>query len=117
MHHVKASERKMVVFISSRSGSIAERGSLPHHQRGGSYIYRSSKAALNAVAKSLAFDLAPMGIGVLILHPGWVNSDAGDPEALLDVETSVTSMRKVIGGFAPAQTGSFLNYDGEIIPW
>ena len=117
IHHVKASQWKMVVFISSRSGSVTERGSLPHHLRGGSYTYRSSKAALNAVAKSLAFDLAPTGVGVLALHPGWVNSGAGDPEAPLDVETSVSGMRKVIGGFTPDQSGSFLNYDGETIPW
>lgn len=115
--HIKASERKMVVFISSRSGSIAERGFLAHHLRGGSYIYRSSKAALNAVAKGLSFDLAPLGIGVLVLHPGWVKSGAGDLEAPLDVETSVSCMLKVIGEFSATETGTFRNYDGEVIPW
>lgn len=117
INNVKASQWKMIAFISSRSGSITERGTLPHHLRGGNYSYRSSKSALNALAKSLAFDLIPIGIGVLVLHPGWVNSGAGDSNATLDVETSVTGMRKIIAGFTSTQTGSFINYDGESIPW
>ena len=115
--HVKASERKMIVFMSSRSSSITERGSLAHHQRGGTYIYRSSKAALNTIAKNLAFDLAPLGIGVLVFHPGWVKTDAGGPGAQLDIETSISGMRKVIEEFSPTETGTFRNYDGEVIPW
>lgn len=117
INNIKSSRWKMIVFVSSRSGSITERGTLPHHSRGGNYSYRSSKAALNALAKSLAFDLLPIGIGVLVLHPGWVRSGAGDPEAPLNIKTSVTGMRNVISGFTPTQTGSFINHNGECIPW
>ena len=115
--HIKQSDGRLIVFISSRAASITERGALAHHQRGGNYAYRSCKAALNAAAKSLAFDLAPIGISVLVLHPGWVNSGAGDSEAQMDAETSVSCMRGVISEFSASDTGSFRNYDGEVIPW
>lgn len=114
---IKVSDRKIIVFISSRAGSIAERGLLPHHRPGGSYIYRSSKAALNSVAQSLAFDLTPQGIGILVLHPGWVKTEMGGPEATIDRKTSVSGMRKVIEKFSLAGSGTFYNYDGKVIPW
>jgi len=116
---IKSSERKTIVFISSRAGSIAERGLLPHHKRGGGgpYIYRSSKAALNAAAQSLAFDLIGQGIGVLVLHPGYVKTDMAGPDAILDPESSVSSMRQIIDNFSPIDNGVFRNYTGEVIPW
>ena len=56
-------------IITSRMGSMADNGS------GGYYGYRASKAAVNAIGKSLAMDLAPRGIAVFLLHPGYVASD------------------------------------------
>jgi NAD(P)-dependent dehydrogenase (short-subunit alcohol dehydrogenase family) len=44
---------------------------------GGSYAYRSSKAGLNAVVKSLAIDLQPRHILLLALHPGWAKTEPG----------------------------------------
>ena len=114
---VQASKQKKIVFISSRAGSISERGLLPHHQRGGPYVYRSSKAALNAAAKSLAFDLTPLGVSVIILHPGWVRTEMGGTKAALDQETSVAGMRRVISQSSVADNGVFVNYDGTEIPW
>lgn len=115
--NVHAGVQKKIVFVSSRAGSIAERGLLPHHQGGGPYTYRSSKAALNAAAKSLAFDLAPSGISVITLHPGWVRTEMGGTEAGLDQETSVAGMRQVISQSSVADSGVFRNHDGSIIPW
>jgi len=115
--HIRAGTHKKIVFISSRAGSIGERGLLPHHQRGGPYVYRSSKAALNAAAKSLAFDLAPEAISVLLLHPGWVLTAMGGTEAVLDQVTSVTGMRQAIERLTLAGSGKFRNYDGSAIPW
>lgn len=109
--HVAASERRQMVFISSKMGSIADNAS------GDSYIYRSSKAALNAVVKSLAIDLAPRGITAVAFHPGWVKTDMGGPNALLEPEESIAAMRAVIDRLTPADTGRFLNYDGTPIPW
>lgn len=109
--HMQRSQKRLLVSISSLMGSIADNTS------GGSLLYRSSKAALNATMKTLAIDLQPAGVGVLILHPGWVKTDMGGQNALIEVSESVTGMRRCIDGFLPAQSGSFLKYDGEPLPW
>ncbi len=99
------------VFLSSKMGSIAENSS------GGAYIYRSSKAALNAVVKSLALDLAGAGIIAAALHPGWVRTDMGGPNGMIDAPESIAGMRAVIAGLTPAQAGGLYAYDGQEIPW
>jgi len=106
----KSSEKK-IINITSKMGSIADNGS------GGSYIYRSSKTALNSVTKSLAIDLANQGISVLALHPGWVQTDMGGPNGLINAEQSVSGMRQVIAKLTPKQSGQFIAYDGQAIPW
>ena len=65
------SELKIIAALSSRVGSHTE-----NTKRGG-YIYRSSKAALNSVVKSLSNDLLPQGIKTVALHPGWVQTEMG----------------------------------------
>ena len=113
---LKSNGRK-IVFISSRAGSITERGSQPHHRTGGPYAYRSSKAALNAVAKAVAFDLRASGVAVVILHPGWVKTETGGWDAPTEPAASVASMRQVIDSATPADNGVFRNFDGSPIPW
>ena len=108
---VERSEKKVIVAISSLMGSIADNTS------GGSYIYRSSKAGLNAAMKSLAWDLRPRGVTVAVLHPGWVRTDMGGPAAPLSVEESARGLRGTIAGLDPSRSGQFLNYDGRILPW
>jgi NAD(P)-dependent dehydrogenase (short-subunit alcohol dehydrogenase family) len=102
---------KLIVVISSLMGSIADNGS------GGSLLYRSSKAGLNAVMKSLSIDVKQRQLGVLILHPGWVRTDMGGKNGLLDVEESVTGMRQQIEDFQFEHSGSFVKYDGSLLPW
>lgn len=109
--HVAGSRLKKVVTLSSKMGSLDDNTS------GGSYIYRSSKAAANMVMKSLAIDLKPYGIAVAILHPGWVQTEMGGPNALIDTETSVTGLRQVINGLNLENSGCFIAYDGQYIPW
>ena len=109
--HLEAGKMKMIASLTSRMGSIAD------NNAGGVYIYRSSKAALNAAARSLALDLAPRGITVIVFHPGWVKTDMGGPSALIDAETSVGGMRAVIEGAGPKATGRFFAYDGAEVPW
>jgi NAD(P)-dependent dehydrogenase (short-subunit alcohol dehydrogenase family) len=65
----------------------------------------------------LAFDLAPVGIGILVLHPGWVKTDMGGPDATMDREASVCEMRRVIRDFSAADSGTFRNYNGGALPW
>ncbi len=109
--HLAKGDRKLLANISSRMGSIAQ------NDGGGSYIYRSSKAALNMVGKGLAVDLAPHGITVVMFHPGWVQTDMGGAEADLTPAESVASMRKVLDRLTPADSGRFFSYDGSEIPW
>jgi len=72
---------------------------------------------LNAAMKSLAIDLEDQGIGVFVLHPGWVKTDMGGPNALIDAQKSVAGMRQVIARFTLDQSGGFLKYDGSSLPW
>ncbi len=102
---------KKIILLSSQMASIED------NQKGGSYIYRSSKAALNAIGKSLAIDLKAQGITLGMLHPGWVQTDMGGPRASIDVNTSVSGMRKVISEISLEGSGNFLNFDGKPIPW
>ena len=81
------------------------------------YIYRSSKTALNQVVKSLSVDLKPIGITVISLHPGWVKTDMGGPNAPVSIDESVKGMMKVIDATGIGNTGTFLNYDGKLLPW
>lgn len=111
LDHVARSEWRLVVAIGSHMGSITDIAAP------GSYYYRSSKAALNAAMKGLAQALRPRGIGVLILHPGWVRTRMGGPNAPLLPEESVLGMRASIERFTLADTGRFFRYDGTEIPW
>jgi len=95
LDHVAKSERKVIVALTSKMGSIDD------NSGGGAYIYRSCKAALNAAFKSLAIDVAPRGIVAAVIHPGWVMTDMGGPNALISAAESVTAMRALIGRFTP----------------
>jgi NAD(P)-dependent dehydrogenase (short-subunit alcohol dehydrogenase family) len=108
---LKRSDKKLMVSISSLMGSMADNDS------GGSILYRSSKAALNAAMKSLSISLKNQSIGVLIFHPGWVKTDMGGPNALMDVGPSISGMRTVIKNFTLDQSGCFIKYDGTPMPW
>lgn len=106
--HVASSEQKVIAFITSRMGSISL------NNTGRSYAYRSSKAGLNMVMKSLAIDFGPRQICVLGIHPGNVTT-TGDRG--MTVSESVSRMREVIDHSGPHQTGTFYNYNGQILPW
>ncbi len=109
--HVLRGGKKLMATVTSRLGSIGL------NDWGGRYIYSASKAALNAVMKSAAIDLAGKGVTVVVLHPGWVQTDMGGPKADITPEESVTGMRRVIAGLTAADNGRFLNYDGAEFPW
>ena len=106
-----AQARGKLIAITSKMGSIADNGS------GGYIAYRSSKAALNAAWRSLAIDVKSDGVSAAVLHPGWVQTRMGGSQAPVSPEQSVAGMRKIIAGLAPDQSGSFFNYDGQVIPW
>jgi NAD(P)-dependent dehydrogenase (short-subunit alcohol dehydrogenase family) len=109
--NVARSERKLIVTLTSGMGSLADNTS------GGSIAYRSSKAAVNMVMRSLAHDLAPLGITCVVVNPGWVRTDMGGPHATLTPTESVTMLRHLIETLGPARSGKFFNYDGREYPW
>jgi NAD(P)-dependent dehydrogenase (short-subunit alcohol dehydrogenase family) len=108
--HLKKGVERKIINITSRMGSLTEMGS-------GSIAYRSSKAALNGAMRVAMHDLQKSGISIYNLHPGWVQTDMGGSGAHLKPEQSVTAMHKTIAGLKPSQSGSYLNYDGQIIQW
>jgi NAD(P)-dependent dehydrogenase (short-subunit alcohol dehydrogenase family) len=110
VENVKASERKTIAVMSSRLGSIAQTS-------GETLPYSTSKAALNLLAKALAATLAPAGVIVVALSPGWVRTDMGGAGAPLAPADSVRGLRKVLGGLRREDSGKFLAYDGSTIPW
>lgn len=109
--HVASSELKTIATMSSKMGSMTDNGS------GGSYVYRSSKAALNAAFVSAAIDLKPRGIKVAILHPGWVKTDMGGPNAEISTEECVTHLRNTLEHLTLDTSGTFFEIDGSVIPW
>ncbi len=111
LEHVARSDKKRIVCISSLMGSIARDTSGKH------YLYRSSKAALNMVVKSLAFDLRDRGVVIVSLHPGWVRTDMGGRDADLAPAESVRGMIQVIDWLGAWDSGKFLSYDGSELPW
>jgi len=109
--NLKAARNPKVALMTSLMGSMDDNTS------GGSYIYRSSKAGLNAVGRSLSLDLAQDGIVVVLLHPGWVRTDMGGPHGLIDPPESVAGLRRVIEGTNQDNSGRFVAYDGEALDW
>jgi len=111
VEQVAASQQKLVAVISSKVGSIADNSS------GGSYIYRSSKTAVNQVVKSLSIDLASRDISVMSLHPGWVKTDMGGPNAEISTDESVSGLKSILQSAGLAQSGQFIEFNGNSIPW
>lgn len=109
--NLRAGEKRKIVNITSNLASIAG------NTDGGFYGYRESKAALNMFTKSLAAELGPDGFVCIVLHPGWVQTDMGGPNAPLNVRESVGGMRSVIEGLSPADNGTFRTYAGERMDW
>lgn len=103
--------RGIIANVSSRMGSIGDNSS------GGTYAYRAAKAGLVMITKSMAVDLAPKGVHLISLHPGWVVTDMTGHTGLIDVATSVAGMTDVLSSARDFAAGQFVSYDGKIIPY
>ena len=109
--NVLRGHEKKVISITSKMGSIDDNTS------GGSYIYRSSKTALNSMMKSLTHDLKGHNISTMTLHPGWVRTDMGGPGGWIDVKESVSGMIEQIENLSLQNTGQYIDYAGKVIKW
>ena len=109
--NIAASDKKLIVNISSGNGSLEWDVNV------GDYPYNTSKAALNMITKSMAVDLKARGITVFAFSPGFVATDMSGPDADLQPAESIGAMRDVIASLTPADSGAFRRYNGEPIPW
>jgi NAD(P)-dependent dehydrogenase (short-subunit alcohol dehydrogenase family) len=110
LEQVAASERKLMIAVSSGMGSIADTS-------GGYHAYRASKAALNMTFRNLALDLKRRGIIAAVINPGWVQTDMGGRGAPTKIPESIAKMRKVFERLTPEDSGTFLDYQGGTLPW
>lgn len=108
--NVAASRRRVIAAMTSQMGSISD-------SSGGSYAYRSSKAALNMAMKSLAADLASRRITVVLVHPGWVRTAMGGHQAALEVEESAAGIVDLLERIDLDDSGRFLDWQGNEIAW
>lgn len=109
--NLRQGKTRKIANITSQMGSIEDNTS------GGSYAYRMSKAALNMANKSLANDLASEGFICIVVHPGWVQTDMGGPNASITVKQSVAAMLEMILTADASYNGEFLSWNGERLPW
>lgn len=100
-----------VALITSRMGSIADNGS------GSRYGYRMSKAALNAAGKSLAIDLKDKGIAVVLLHPGYVQTDMVGNRGDISAAEAAERLIKRIDELSLERSGNFYHSKGDELPW
>jgi len=99
-----------VLLVSSNMGSLGLRS---HAAR---WLYRASKAALNSVAKDASLVLAGRAVCVAV-HPGWVRTAIGGPEAPLSADDSAAALRRLIDRLQPADNGGFFDPEGAPLPW
>lgn len=102
----------MIATVSSVLSSIAE--SSPNSA---SYAYRTSKAAVNMAMHVFAEEVRNLNVAVILLHPGWVQTDMGGPNAAIDAATSAKGIRRVLADAGMAESGRLFAYDGREIPW
>ena len=108
--NLKAAAAPKVMTVTSQMGA----STWPF---GGSYAYTSAKAGVNRVMKTLALDLKSDNIAVSLVHPGWVKTDMGGPNADITPEESAAGIQKVIASLGIKDTGKFFKWNGEIHPW
>ena len=100
-----------IANLSTVMASIASRSEFR------SPSYCASKAAQNMLTVQLAHALATRGIVVLALHPGWVMTEMGGEHATVATADAVRGLLQVIDAAMPVQSGSFLDWRGEALPW
>ena len=107
--NLAASEQGLLVMMSTGLASITE------NLRGGAYAYRSSKVGLNILARGMAAEWRDLI--VIAMSPGWCRTDLGGPDAPIDPVDSVRSQQALFARLGPADSGRFVDMDGEAVPW
>jgi NAD(P)-dependent dehydrogenase (short-subunit alcohol dehydrogenase family) len=108
---LRSGRRKVVVNVSSQLGSIT------NAEVGFSYAYCVSKAAVNMLSRLTHLELRKEGFTAIALDPGWNRTDMGGNDAPLDPKDTVRSMVGLLERLGPEDSGKYLRYDGEPVPW
>ena len=109
--NVATSHKKIIINVSSIVGSIGD------DSFGNFYMYRPSKAALNAITHAMAINLKERDITVIPFHPGFTRSDMGGPTADIEVAESSAGIKAVLDHVTIADTGRYLTWEGGELPW
>lgn len=104
-------EGSKIAIMTSRMGSMGDNDS------GGFYGYRASKAAVNAIGKSLAVDLRPKGVAVFLMHPGYVATDMVGRSGDITPEVAAERLVGLLDKLELRDTGSFHHSNGSELPW
>ncbi|WP_395336456.1 SDR family oxidoreductase [Novosphingobium sp. BL-8H] len=76
-------------------------------------VYSASKAALHRLMVSIALGTKDRGIIAISVHPGWVQTDMGGPQADLTPQESAAGIAELTGRLTPAMSGGFYKWNGE----
>ncbi|MEM7002243.1 MAG: SDR family oxidoreductase [Pseudomonadota bacterium] len=108
-HMEAAGEAKLMLLTSQLAAST--------WPFGGMLIYSTTKAAMSKVGQILALDWKEAPISVGLMHPGWVQTDMGGPQADITAEESAAGIRDVINSMTKSDSGKFYKWNGDIHPW
>jgi len=110
-------KNSIMITLSAKVGSIED------NRLGGWYSYRASKAALNMLIKTASIEWARTkpNTALIAIHPGTVNSGLSKPfrgeQIGRPANDAVSDMFRVIENLKKEDSGSFVSYSGEKLPW
>lgn len=108
---LKNSQNPRILNITSGVASLS------NWDRAEMFTYPTSKAALNMLTRTLRVVLSEFNIPIVVIDPGWVITDMGGPDAWITAEESISGMLKILDTLTMNDTGKFLHYSGDEIPW
>ena len=109
--HLRRGTGKKIAHISSAMGSIGTTTSP------GDLAYRISKAALNMISRSIALELHDDRIISIVVHPGWVRTDMGGPNAPTTAAESARGILTQITAAGFVDSGQFVDFQGTRCAW
>ncbi len=108
-HLLESGNGKLMILTSQLAAST--------WPMGGFYIYSTTKAGVNKVGQILALDWNDDPISISLMHPGYVQTDMGGPNAEITPQESASGIRKVVEGMSKENSGTFYKWNGDIHPW